>query len=367
MDLFVLNETFQREVVVDEYMSLIWTERYSKNGDMQLVLPATPERKTLLSEGTFLGLLGSDEPMMIETQSIDSGMMTIVGKTLETFFNEREIWISTDPAVQNWILRSSPGAILGSIVQEMVVSGAFLSNAGLGIGATLNQIPNLTVGDIDTTDPVVSIAIPIGPMYDAMLPIAQTYNLGMKVYLDHSDAFSYGLKFTVWHGIDRTSDQFEVPTVQFSSALDSMSSTSELSSNSGYKTAAYVFPPDWSSGTAPVHAFAPGTDPAATGFDRRLLVLRASDISSDMVGGGVTLTSLMTQAANDALANNNFTKVVDGEVVPQTQYKYGVDYNLGDFIELKGEDNVVLVANVTEYIRSKDATGERAYPTVSVI
>jgi hypothetical protein len=75
----------------------------------------------------------------------------------------------------------------------------------------------------------------------------------------------------------------------------------------------------------------------------------------------------MTQAGTDALANNNYTKLVDGEVVPQPQYKYGVNYKLGDLIELVGSDGGVQKAQVTEYIRSKDATGEKAYPTVSVV
>jgi len=368
MDLFSLTNTFQRDTVIDEYGSLIWTERYSKAGDLQLVVEDTPTNRARLAEGSFLGLLGSDEPMIVETLSAESGTLTVKAETLETFFNQREIWISTDPSVDTWKLRASPGSILGSIVQEMVVSGSILSNNALGIGGNLNQIPNLSVGAVDTTDPVVSIAIPIGPMYDAMLPIAETYKLGMRVYLDHSDAFGYSLVFTVYHGVDRTSDQFDNGRVQFSSAQDSMSDIKELRSLKGYKTVAYVFPPDWApAGTGPVVQYAPGADPAATGFDRRVLVTRATDISSDQVVTGVTLADLMTQKAKDALANNNFTKIVDGEVVPQPQYKYGTDYKLGDLIELVGQDGVTQKAMITEYIRSKDATGERAYPTVSVV
>src|SRR5213075_845211 len=115
--------------------------------------------------------------------------------------------------------------------------------------------------------------------------------------------------------------------------------------------------------------YAPGTDGTTTGFDRRLIIDRATDISADQVDPvvpGVTLASLLNQRAKDLLANNNFTKVVDGEVVPQSQYQYGTDYKLGDIVELKGHDNTVQKAQITEFIRSKDATGERAYPTVSV-
>jgi Siphovirus ReqiPepy6 Gp37-like protein len=370
MDLFTLDSTFQRDKVIDEYISLIWTERFIKNGDMNLVLPSTPERRAALAEGVFVGLLDSDVPMQIETQSTEDGLITCVGKTLDTFFNQREIWITVDPAIDTWDLRGKPGELLGYIVQEMLVSGLYVNNEALGIGGDLNAIPYLVVGDIDTTGDEISVKIPIGPVYDAIFPIAETYNIGMKVFLSRSDAFGYELTFTSYKGLDRTSDQLENNLVQFSSQLDSLSNVKELRSLAEYKTVAYVFPPDWSSSTPPVVEYAPGADPAATGFDRRILVTRATDISNDQVAPavpGVTLLSLMTQKAKDALANNNFTKIVDGEVVPQSQYKYGTDYMLGDLIELKGQDGLPQKAQITEFIRSKDATGERAYPTVSVI
>jgi hypothetical protein len=367
MDLYTLDPTFQRDKVIDEYMSLVWSERFLKNGDMNLILPSTPERVEILKEGKFLGILDSNVPMQIESQSIENGMITVVGKTLETFFNQRVIWISTSPSVDSWNLRNSPGGLLGTIVQEMLVHGTMLDNEGLGIGGDINEIPYLVVGDIDTTGDVVSYKVPIGPVYDAMQPIAETYKIGMKVFLSRSDPFGYELTFTAYKGLDRTSDQLENNLVQFSSQLDSLSNVKELRSLAEYKTVAYVFPPDWSASTPAVVEYAPGADPAATGFDRRILVMRATDISSDQVGSGVTLLSLMTQKAKDALANNNFTKIVDGEVVPQSQYKYGTDYMLGDLIELKGQDGLPQKAQITEFIRSKDATGERAYPTVSVI
>jgi ReqiPepy6 Gp37-like protein len=368
MDLYTLTPTFQRDKAIDEYLSLVWTERYSKNGDMRLDLPATPERAAYLAEGKLLGLLDSDEPMLIETQSVEKGIMTVVGQTIDTFFNQREIWIDIDPEVETWNLRGTPGAILATVVQQMLVSGT-VDDGGLGIGGSVNAIPFLVVGDVDETGDVISEKLPIGPLYDAIQPIAETHKLGMKVFLSRSDAFGYELTFTVYKGVDRTSDQLENNLVQFSPALDSMTNIKELRSLSEYKTVAYVFPPSWATSAAGV-AYAPGTDATTTGFDRRVIIDRASDITSDQVDPvvpGVTLASLLTQRAKDLLANNNFTKVVDGEVVPQSQYKYGTDYKLGDIVELKGQDNTVQKAQITEFIRSKDATGERAYPTVSVI
>ena len=53
--------------------------------------------------------------------------------------------------------------------------------------------------------------------------------------------------------------------------------------------------------------------------------------------------------------------------MPDNQFQYGIHYNLGDVIEVEGNTGVVQSARITEYIRSQDAAGEKAYPTVSMI
>lgn len=355
MELYLLDPTFLREDVIDEFESNIWTERFIEAGEFSLVLPATPEKILALTDKKFLSLVGSGEVMLIETLSIEEGAMTVTGKSLETFFNERIIRISSDLEVNDWTIRDTPGNILGAIVDHV----------GVGIGDALNDIPYLVVGDLDASDPIVTRVIPNGPKYDAMLSIAQTYKLGMAVYLSRIDFFGYELTFTAFKGVDRTSTQVENDPIRFSPALDSMTDTKELSSTVGYKTVVYAFPPSAHPGS-PVVEYAPGTDPGATGFDRRVLVIHCDDITDDMIADS-SLAALMTQAAKDALANNNFTKIIDGEVVPQPGYIYGVHYKLGDVVELVGHSGVPQRAIVTEYIRSKDAEGERAYPTVSVL
>jgi hypothetical protein len=105
-----------------------------------------------------------------------------------------------------------------------------------------------------------------------------------------------------------------------------------------------------------------------TGFDLRALLVLADDITTDMVGSDpAVLLDILNSRANDALVTNRFVQAVDGEIVPESQIKYGVHYNLGDIIEVQGNSGAVNYARVTEYIRAQDATGEKAYPTVSVI
>lgn len=364
LELYNLDETFLKDKVFDVFTSVVWAERFKKNGDVQFTLPSSPTRLAQLKEGRFLRLKGADEIMFIQSALVEKGLLTIKGATVETFFNERYIRTTADPDVNEWTIVNKAGTILATIVNGV----AILGTASVGLGTTEeNIIPNLVLGDIDTSGPTLTEKVPFGPAYDAMQPIAETAGVGMRMRLNRADAFGYEFSFDVYTGVDRTSDQLENDLVRFSSAQDSLTNMKQISSIVGYKTVVYVFPPSWSPATPPTVVYAPGSGADARGFDRRVLVIQASDISEDDITGGVTLASLMTQAGKDALANNNYTKLVDGEVVPQPQYVYGTHYKLGDLIELVGPDGTVQKAQITEYIRSKDAAGEKAYPTVSIV
>jgi hypothetical protein len=79
------------------------------------------------------------------------------------------------------------------------------------------------------------------------------------------------------------------------------------------------------------------------------------------------ITAFRIQNAKDALANHNYIRAIDGQSSPTSDYKFGVHYGLGDIIELEGLTGLISKARVTEYIRSQDKTGEKEYPTISVL
>ena len=76
---------------------------------------------------------------------------------------------------------------------------------------------------------------------------------------------------------------------------------------------------------------------------------------------------LMLQRAKDALANNNYVRLADGQIVPQSGYDYGTHFSLGDISELRASSGLPSLARVSEFIRTQDGTGYKAYPTLSVI
>lgn len=378
MDLYTLAPDFQRRDVIDEFASLVWTERYGAAGDVNLVLPATPTAIERLAEGTFLSLRGSKEVMLLETQSIAKGLMTVTGNTLLKFLNERVVRTSADHQDRSWTVINAPaGSAMGIVVSFACIEGNFINDTPdfYKVEGPLNKIPGLSLGPTDGSGGNITAAVPFGPLYDALKTLADTYVMGMSLYLDSATGAGYSLKFTTYLGLDRTSGQTVRDIVRFSPALDSLTNTKELRSISGYKTNAYAFAP-----TNPVNAGNPSGGPIPSGkasvpgmagvigFSRRVLMVFADDLTTETVNGdSAVLAAILAQRAKDALANNNYTKILDGEVVPQSEFQFGTHYGLGDIIELQGQSGLAQKARITEYIRSQDDSGERAYPTVSVI
>lgn len=389
MNLYTLNPTFVKQTLIDEFSSVVWTERYSSAGDVALVVDPTPNMIQTLAEGTFLALAGTKEVMIIENQSIENNLLTVTGTSLLEFLKNRIIRTTLNSAIRNWYITDKTAReAVTEIVEKMCVSSVYLDEPrfNVGIDGPYEKIPYLTVVvPVVSTDPeapteptIPSIQVPFGPVYDVLKTIAETFSIGIKLYLNNATEESYSLKFESYMGVDRTSAQTAVPTVRFSPNLDSLTDIKELRSMSNYKNVAYTFAPGvtdlgdhFGMAIEGVFLAEPPTaeeSSAVTGFNRRTLMVFCDDITSESVGGsGTELDEVLNQRARDALANNNYVKILDGEVIPQEDSQYGTHYVLGDIVELQGHSGFVQRARITEYIRSQDSSGERAYPTVSVI
>lgn len=385
MEFYTLNNVFLKQDVVDTFVSAIWTERYAKAGDFNLVVEASPDNVTKLGVGKFLALPSeTKEVMIVETHDIKNDLLTVTGNSLVSFLQNRIIRGSQFGAARNLTHTDKPGETMTWLVQNFAISGDYLETepfgGDIGVGDVLNKIPNLAIHSSDTSGTDIEMLIPYGPLYELLEQIAETYTLGMSMWLESATEGEYQLYFKSYKGLDRTSSQSVNPVVQFSPAMDSLTNISELRSIAGYKTSVYAFPSssdDFYNGRLAdgqqAQAHEPGKE-SATGFDRRVLMIFCDDLNSgsspapNADGPGVdAVYYYLTLRAKDALANNNYIKIVDGEVIPQPGLIYGSNYKLGDIVELKSHSGILQNARITEYIRSQDSSGEKVYPTVSII
>jgi hypothetical protein len=379
MDIFTLDSGFRRRDVIDSYISVVWTEKYLDSGTVVLSVPATLANREALKEGTFLSTPTSSEVMMIDTQDVQDNILKVSGLTLDSFLANRLVIPGNSVPFQSYVTGSQlPGVAMCDLVTRHCVAGGFVATGGTFFGGLIGAkqvITNLVIGNIDQSGTPQPFSIKRGPLLDPIKEIGVANGVGWYLRPTNVLPGSYQLTFGTYSGLNRTSDQSVNGIVRFSPGLDSLTDIKELRSGAGYKTVAIAVSPDFdpvtklSGGTTYAGlAYAPGAYDLDIDFKLRVLCVEVTGITLESCGALFsTYKKLMDAEARNALANNNYTKVVDGEVVPQSEFVYGTHYNLGDIIELQDQYGYIQKARVTEYIRSKDASGSRAYPTVSVL
>src|SRR3954462_13991232 len=93
MEFYTIDPTnnYGRTDVIEDFESSIWTERFIDPGDFKIVVPASHERLKQLAPGTMVAIKDSRIVMMVDTREVADGMMTVSGKSLETFLANRVV------------------------------------------------------------------------------------------------------------------------------------------------------------------------------------------------------------------------------------------------------------------------------------
>lgn len=371
MEPFTLDRSFHKQNIIDGFHSIIWTERYYGDSIVEVVVPLIPEMIEKLPIGTFLGIPESREVMMLETANVEDNKLKLSGISLLPWLNNR--FVRTSAAHEDryfYLSGNSAGKTLWLILSYMCVEGSPYLNGTYDIGIIdPNQlvIPGLNLLEFDDSGSNISVGVPFGPVYDALKTIATSYFVGMRIELISVSDTSYVLGFQTYKGADRTSDQTDNPTVRFAENTDTLTNIKELQSIAALKTLVYAFAPTNPEGLATGPGIAVRPEPAA-GFDLRAQMVFSDDITTDAVeGSSDNFMAILHSRARDTLNASGVIIAIDGEVIPQSQIKYGVDYNLGDIVEQQGSSGAIQKSRITEYIRSHDATGEKSYPTIEAI
>lgn len=360
MDIYVLDSLYRRVALVDRYESFIWTERFNLAGDFVLSLAPTRENRNLFVTGTLLSIYASARVMKVETVQATTNedgksLLTLTGTSFEKILEDRiaRAALSDLTTTPKWIITDDPAAIARKLFHDICVTGV------LDPG---DIIPGIIEGsaifpDDTLPEPTEVITYEIEPqtLYQAELALCQAYGMGFRIIknLDTSQLY-----FDVYMGSDRTSRQTDLPAIIFSPQLNNMANTNELTTISTYKNVAYVLSPV---GHEVVYAL--DIDPEIEGFERRVLLVKADDIT-DVVPADAT--AKMIQRGKDELAKHRKFSGFDGEASQNTSYVYGQDYYLGDLVETRNDNGFSTYMQVTEQILISDANGEQSYPTLTV-
>lgn len=358
MDVYTLDNLLRRSQLIDRYISFIWTERFAEKGDFELVLLSTQQNRRLFQTGVRLATNVSNYVMEVKTVEDTTDQegrktLTVKGLSLEWLLEDRVAFGVLDDltTVPKWIITDEPAEVARKIFHDICVTGVL---------SLADQIPWIVEGSFlpegTIPEPVDPITVELEPqtVYQAIKDICDAWSLGFRI-LRNGDASQ--LYFDIFAGSDRTTKQDILDAVVFTPELDNLQNTTELNSVDGYKNVAYVFSP---AGFAEVYP--PNVNPEVEGFERRVLVIKADDITEDTPD----VESALITRGNEELSKLRSFAAFDGEINPNNQYKYGTHYYLGDLVEVRNIDGVTNDMRVTEQIFICDSEGERAYPTLTI-
>lgn len=353
MTYLLLNTNFETDADIDNFDSMIWTDRYYGYGDFSLYLAASTSAVATYIKDYYIWSSDSNELMIVETSQIkasqNGGMfLTVTGRSMTSILERRIIWGQAT-------LQGNFQAAIKKLMNENAINPADSSR----------KFPNLTFKD--STDPAITkLTIDeqfMGQnLYEVIAALCKIRNIGFRI-TGTEGAF----QFELYAGKDRSYDQLTNPQVIFSPDLDNLTNSTYLHSKETLKTVSL----NGGEGEWPAKKFAVTTVTAGAGagLSRRELYTETSLASKDgdRQMSDDEYTRMMVERGRLSLLGHRTTMTFDGEVEMLPTFEYNIDFFMGDILQMENEFGVEATSRVIEFIRSTSATGNAAYPTLESV
>lgn len=365
MEVLILNKEFRAMTLLDNFESLIWTERYLGAGSFEFYTPMVIDVFKACEIGYYVWMKDSDRVMIIEDRQISTDVdagnyMIISGRSLESILDRRIVWEQT-------LLQGKIDTIMEKLLTDNVINPS----------ANTRKISNFVyekTTDSRILEMTVSKQFTGDNLYDAIIELCDMRDIGFKITLDDQNRFV----FKLYAGIDRSYEADEkaqaddittsgpTPYVVFSPKFDNVVSSNYLESITTLKNVTLVAGED----EGVIRRTNVVGEVDASGLDRRELYTDARDIQSETDEGPLLADdymALLAERGKEKLAENKKTTAFDGQLETTGNFVYGEDFFIGDIVQFVNEYGIEAKVRVIEFIRSQDLTGYSTYPTFEVL
>ena len=356
MEVYVLNTSFETVKLIDDFISLIWTDRYDEAGDFELHLAMDTDLLQYLKQDYYLWNRESEHMMIIESVSIEPNVesgnkLKITGRSLESLLDRRIIWGQK--------ILSCP-VYIG--VKE-ILDDNFI-NPRDSKRKVANFIFDEDINDERITSPDIRLETQYDgeSVYEVISSLCKENKIGFKITLNSKNQFV----FKLYAGADRTYRQTANPYVIFSPKFDNLLNSSYLESKKDYKNVTLV----GGEGEGSERKTKVVGDNNISGLDRREIYTSAGGVSSNAYEGTLADNVYQThlkQKGIKTLAEHLETIAFEGDLEPKLMYTYGVDYFIGDIVQLANEYGHEGYAYISELVMSHETSGVSMYPTFKTI
>jgi hypothetical protein len=376
VDIYVIDTNYDGPYIfrvinlIEDYYNLIWTERYSEVGEFELELPIEYASDPSLAFGNLLYIKNSDKIMIIEgkkqSTEEDKTSLLVTGQSLEAVLQRR---ILTNPLTLDGRAEIN---IYKLLVEHLLVPDDV--DRELDMFAT-NDWPYYVSFPEMLNVATVQEQFGSQTAYSVIKAIATIANLGYKLVVqdlvdDPAEEYKK-LKFFVYAGLDRSTDQSDRSSVIFSDTFGNVLTSSFYSSEKGKVNIVLVITEDEIAALQRIFVWADGdsyngggTEPTDIGRFEGLL--DNNTINRDTDGDEVDdltdaeVVDIICTRGREAIKENSPDGIFDGDFDFRTPFQYGVDFFIGDIIQcvIHGMD---VKARVLEVVRSYSADGEKIH------
>ena len=352
MDLTILDTDKTPLCVLDVYNSFIWTDRYSKYGDFELHASMNEDLLQYLKQDYYITNANSEHVMIIEKLLINSdtengNTITVSGRSLESLLERRIVWKRTTLSgnLQNSIKKLLTENVISPKDSNRKIEDFIFEES------TDSAITELTIKGQYTGD----------NLYEAITSICQENNIGFKVTMNNLNQFV----FKLYSGVDRSYGQSVNPYVVFSPNFENIIESNYIESKMALKNVALIG--GEGEGTARKYTSV-GT---ASGLDRRELFIDARDVRSEDDNGNsipeAVYLEQLRQRGREKLAENVDVVAFEGEADVSAMFTYGVDFFMGDIVQIANEYGHETKSRIVELISSESEEGVSTYPTFEYV
>ena len=351
MQPIVLDTSFDAVKVLDSYKALIWTERYSSAGDFEFHAPASTELIDVMRIGRYLYLSESDTLMIIERIEIrtdidDGDTLTVSGSSLSSILARRIIWSETilDGYLEGQIQKLLNQNVISASDQSRRISNFIFAASGD------SSIAAMTIKSQYTGE----------NLYKTITEICEERGLGFKVSFNDSNQFV----FKLINGKDRSYSQNAESYVVFSPRFDNLIESDYKNDKSNCKTIALIA--GEGNGNLRVRTTLE-IESGLSGINRREIYVDARDIQKSNEMTDAEYLEVLRQRGKEKMSEYEEEKSFGASMEVNIGFKFGVDFFLGDIVQVENQYGISGRCRVIELIRSMKPTGYYEYPTFKML
>lgn len=341
----VLDSNLKKIDIVRKYTFVQYTECFRDIGTFKILLRNEAENLYLLDSTEQYYFL-FDSKVLGRVDNIEKSDDSEYDKTIEVS-GKLAIVIFNERIVENTFKENAPSYVYVADMIKANMIESKTSNRNVNINITYDDAVRLS--HICTTALRQTTG---GYVWETMKELFDTDSIGCFFYpnvipvnINSTDSNIESFEFTISAGVDRRrgNDDGNVAVV-FSQSISNISRTDYKRDTEDYKNIAYIAG-EGSGNERKWYMYGINEDvetKLSTGWGRRELWIDARDIQSQNDDGSQMseeeYQKLLKQRAMDRAKSNTVTVEYEATLIQDRQYRYGVDYKLGDWVTVLDND-----------------------------